>query len=350
MSDKLLSLIVPAFNMEAYLRRGLESVIVSDGLDSLEVIVVNDGSTDRTSEIAHEYAAKHPETFRVIDKENGHYGSCVNAGLKVASGEFVKILEADDWYDAKAFSGFLALLRRVSGKVDVVYSNMACVDACDKPFHYDLFDYPTDRVFAFHEIADKTPCRANTAICYRTQLLRDMGYRQPEGLPYTDNLWTTVPFARVKTCAFFSGVLYRYFVARPGQSMSPDVWKRNVPSMVKVLSFMMDAYSRMGGSLADANRAFVEGSIQNIAVIVYQSLFGHAPIRLVMESFPRIDSRLGALLPTVHQALGGLEVLSRLGGVPYVRISRKGRIPLLLMVALVRLVYLAGSALRSRAR
>ena len=350
MSEKLLSLIVPAFNMEAYLRRCLESVIVPDGLDSLEVIVVNDGSTDRTGEIAHDYAARFPGTFRVIDKENGHYGSCVNAGLKAAAGEFVKILEADDWYDTKAFAEFLALLRRVSGQVDVVFSNMACVDADDQPHHYEFFDYPTDRVFAFHEIADKRPCRANTAICYRTRLLRDMGYRQPEGLPYTDNLWTTVPFARVKTCAFFPGVLYRYFVARPGQSMSPDVWKRNIPSMVKVLSFMMDAYAEMGDSLADANRAFVEGSIQNIAEIVYQALFGHAPVRLVVDSFGAIDSRLAALLPTVHRHLGVLEVLNRLGGVPYVRVARKGRVFTLLMVALVRLVYLAGSVLRSRTR
>ena len=64
-------------------------------MQKLEVIVVNDGSKDRTSEIAHGFEAMHPGVFRVIDKANGHYGSCINAGLKNASGPYVKVLDVD---------------------------------------------------------------------------------------------------------------------------------------------------------------------------------------------------------------------------------------------------------------
>ena len=97
MSAKLLTVIVPSYNMEKYLLKCLGSLIVAPELmERIEVIVVNDGSTDRTSEIAHSFEVKFPGVFRVIDKENGHYGSCVNAGLKMASGVFAKILDADD--------------------------------------------------------------------------------------------------------------------------------------------------------------------------------------------------------------------------------------------------------------
>lgn len=86
--------------MEKYLRRCLDSLIIDeDGMKQLEVLVINDGSKDSSSQIAHEYQDKYPDTFRVIDKENGNYGSCINRGLKEATGKYVKVLDADDWFD-----------------------------------------------------------------------------------------------------------------------------------------------------------------------------------------------------------------------------------------------------------
>lgn len=348
MAKKLLSLIVPSFNMEEYLRHCLNSVLLSDRLDSFEVIVVNDGSKDRTSEIAHEYAATYPNTYKVIDKQNGHYGSCINAGLKIATGEFVKILEADDWYDTAVFKEFLDLLEAVSGKVDVVYSNMACVSEKDEPLKYDTFDYPVGRVFDFSEIKNCTPCRANTAICYRTQLLRDIDYHQPEGMPYTDNLWTTVPFSKVKTCAFLPKVLYRYWVGRPGQSMSPAVWKRNVSSMVRVLGIMLDEYEKLPNDILEVNRNFIIGAIESIAVIVYQALFHHTPILYTLEAFKSLDERLRNVVPSAYKRLNDLEVLSSINGIPYVKISRYSTCMLVVMLVLVRGVGLLGSFRKRR--
>ena len=89
---KLLSLAIAAYNMEAFLDQCLKSVTRFDIPDSLEVIVVNDGSKDRTSEIAHAYQKMRPDIIQVIDKENGHYGSCINKGLEVATGKYFRPL------------------------------------------------------------------------------------------------------------------------------------------------------------------------------------------------------------------------------------------------------------------
>ena len=80
-SEKLLSVIIPSYNMEAYLPKCLGSLLIDDKelLQRLDVIVVNDGSKDRTSKIAHDFEVKYLGVFRVIDKENGNYGSCINA-------------------------------------------------------------------------------------------------------------------------------------------------------------------------------------------------------------------------------------------------------------------------------
>lgn len=111
MNGKILTLLIPSYNMEKYLINCLTSLIVHEKLmKKLEVLVVNDGSKDKTSEIAHRFEKQYPDTFRVIDKKNGNYGSCINRGLKEANGQFIKILDADDTFETSNFSKYLDFL------------------------------------------------------------------------------------------------------------------------------------------------------------------------------------------------------------------------------------------------
>ena len=117
---KILTVVIPTYNMQDYLRRCLDSLIIpEEQMKQLEVLVVNDGSKDSSSAIAHEYQDKYPNTFRVIDKENGNYGSCVNRGLKEATGKYFRILDADDWFDNVELKKFVQSLNYIPS-VDVV--------------------------------------------------------------------------------------------------------------------------------------------------------------------------------------------------------------------------------------
>lgn len=106
--DKILTIIIPTYNMEKYLRHCLDSLIVPN-MDKVEVLMINDGSKDSSSAIGHEYQNRYPKTFRVIDKENGNYGSCINRGLKEATGKYVKVLDADDSFDQLIFKNTLTI-------------------------------------------------------------------------------------------------------------------------------------------------------------------------------------------------------------------------------------------------
>ena len=126
MLHKTLTVVVPTYNMEKYLRRCLDSLIVGEeGMAQLEVLVVNDGSKDSSSAIAHEYEARYADTFRVIDKENGHYGSCVNRGVEEARGRYIKILDADDCYDNAEFEKYVDTIKTVD--VDMVLNDYAFI-------------------------------------------------------------------------------------------------------------------------------------------------------------------------------------------------------------------------------
>ena len=99
---KLLSIAIPCYNSENYMRKCIESLL--PGGEDVEIIIVDDGSTrDRTAEIADEYAALYPTIVRVVHKENGGHGSAVNVGIATATGLYFKVVDSDDWVKQDAY-------------------------------------------------------------------------------------------------------------------------------------------------------------------------------------------------------------------------------------------------------
>jgi len=114
-----ISVIIPVYNVEKYLKKCLESVI-NQTLEELEIIVVNDGSEDSSPEIIRAYAEKDTR-IRIIDKENTGYGNSMNCGLATAVGEYIGIVESDDFISEKMYETLYGL--SLDGTVDVVKGN-----------------------------------------------------------------------------------------------------------------------------------------------------------------------------------------------------------------------------------
>ena len=106
---KLLSVAIPSYNSEDYLEHCIESLLV--GGEDVEIIVVDDGSKDRTAEIADKYAENYPTIVKAIHQENGGHGEAVNAGIRNASGLYFKVVDSDDWVDGEAYRQILSALR-----------------------------------------------------------------------------------------------------------------------------------------------------------------------------------------------------------------------------------------------
>ena len=173
---KLLSIIIPTYNMDKYLHKCLDSLVVSEkNMKRLEVLVINDGSKDSSSQIGHEYESKYPQTFRVIDKENGNYGSCINRGLKEAAGKYVKVLDADDYYDNLVFVKFINYLS--DKDVDLIINDFCIVDEDDKVTETFTFPFATDRTFSlddyYHVASDWL---WHHGITYKREILTNMGF------------------------------------------------------------------------------------------------------------------------------------------------------------------------------
>lgn len=243
--EKILTIVIPTYNMQDYLRRCLDSLIVpEEQMTQLEVLVVNDGSKDNSSAIAHEYQDKYPDTFRVIDKENGNYGSCVNRGLKEATGKYIKILDADDWFDADNFKQFIKKLNEID--VDVVITNYTSYFPDETKntafsFHKGLFSFDE----AFYEKRQELESVQMHAICYKTSCFHGLNYHQTEGISYTDQEWILLPWINVNTLFYLPLSVYQYNLSREGQTCDLSVFYKKMPDQFLSVKNSIEAVVRL---------------------------------------------------------------------------------------------------------
>ena len=133
--EKLLTVSVAAYNGAATLQKALSSCLVADeSLQALlDVIIIDDGSTDGTAALAQAFVQAHPGSFRLVSKVNGGYGSTLNTAVELASGRYFRTLDCDDWFDTNALQ---TLLRRLQNcTADAVYTNYRTVqeNAAERP-------------------------------------------------------------------------------------------------------------------------------------------------------------------------------------------------------------------------
>ncbi len=234
---KTLSIIIPTYNMEALLPRCLDSLLIKENLDKLEVWVVNDGSKDKSSEIAHQYEAKHPGIFNVIDKPNGNYGSCINTALPKCTGKYVKILDADDYFVTDSLARMVGKMQEVD--VDLFLSNVQSFGAKERT---DLVPRTSSgEVLPITEF--KAKYLAMHQIAYRTELLKDIDYKQTEGISYTDTEWDYFPMFHVQNFYYMNEVVYMYFEGRIGQTMDSKVIARSTSQFETIMKRMLNHYN-----------------------------------------------------------------------------------------------------------
>ena len=121
---KLLSIAIPSYNSQDYMEHCIDSLLA--GGEDVEILIVDDGSNDRTAQIADAYAEKYPTIVKAIHQENGGHGEAVNAGIRNASGLYFKVVDSDDWVDKEAYEKILSVLKELSGgsqTLDMLISN-----------------------------------------------------------------------------------------------------------------------------------------------------------------------------------------------------------------------------------
>ena len=232
-----LSVIVPMYNVEAYLEDCLNS-LAAQTLDDMEVLLIDDGSSDRTPEIAKLFAESHPD-FRYFRKENGGLSDARNFGIPYAEGEYIAFLDSDDWVEPDIYEHMI----NAAGNADVCVADLEyCYEDPSKNFVMKgLSDQNADEI---QKRALLSPLFAWNKI-YKAELFQgEHGYRYPKGTWYEDHPVTTMIFAKASGIAYLpeAGFHYRQ---REGSIMSARN-DRRIVQIFDVLEMVRTNFRREG--------------------------------------------------------------------------------------------------------
>lgn len=236
-TEKILTVSIAAYNGEKTLSKALESCVVQ-GIEQLDVIVVDDGSTDHTSAIAEHYAAQWPDSFRVIRQPNGGYGSALMTGLANARGKYFRTLDCDDWFDVDALKAMLRYLEKCN--TDIVFSNYCTVGAEQIQNVFDVCkEYETKKSYTFDELGQRELDLEIHGMTCRTRMLRAADIRLPMHCSYTDMAYTFMAMNAARTISFCPVTLYHYQLGRDGQSVGIDNYQKHFDDYAKVADQIM---------------------------------------------------------------------------------------------------------------
>lgn len=242
---KILSIIIPTYNMEKYLQKCLDSLILDDYemFKTLDILIVNDGSKDNSLSIAKGYEQKYPGIYRVIDKENGNYGSCINAALPNAAGKYIKVLDADDSFNKENLSLMLSALRVID--VDMFITDFEIVNDKGKTTSVRRANFPKNIMFNMPDFIPTQTVFSMHAVTYKTQNLRNIGYHQTEKASYTDVEWVFAPITTIKTAYYYPIIIYKYLIGRAGQTVEGNTVHKRTNERFRILQDCMELYDTL---------------------------------------------------------------------------------------------------------
>lgn len=236
---KVLTVSVAAYNMEQYLTKTLDSMVVPGIMDQLEVFIVDDGGKDNSLEIGKKFAAKYPNTFFPIHKENGGYGSTVNYSIAHATGKYFRCLDGDDWFDKDGLRKLVCFLAEADADAVVTPYYMGTEDN----LRYRALPGLKENVSI--PVSEIINGRFNIySATFKTELLRRSGVKLPEHMLYTDQVFFTIPFAYAENVNFLNCCVYCYRLGREGQSVNRDSVMKHLGESISLVKQNTEFYEK----------------------------------------------------------------------------------------------------------
>ncbi|MEG0049379.1 MAG: glycosyltransferase family 2 protein [Clostridia bacterium] len=297
--QKTLSIAIAAYNVASTLGQTLDSLEKASCLDQLDVMVIDDGSTDETAKLADEYAARHPTAIRVLRKQNGGWGSTVNTGMQNAEGKYFLQLDGDD---------YLTHLDEL-----VTYLDQCQTDLVYMP--YIVFRDQSDSVMktvtelnvpCYQEpqpISKLAKIPSVHAIVVRTEILRQAKISVAEHCFYTDVEFVLKICSAVQSISFFALPVYCYRLGFDGQSMSKTGVRKHYHDHVRMLTNMFQYKKALA---CDAHiKAIFDRRLSDACYYQYLFFFALPCTKQQQQELKAFDAFLKATDPAIYEQASG---------------------------------------------
>lgn len=266
----ILTISIAAYNAEKYLEKCLSSLIKCQRFNALQIIVVDDGSSDNTAEIGKSYAKRYPDQIRLISKANGGHGSTINTTIQLAEGKYYKIVDSDDWVESANIDVLVGYLESLD--VSIVINPYYIVNADSgekqiiKPF---ITNAPTDgQLICISQLYEYEYRHAMHSLTFNTSLVRQMGPIIDEKCFYVDAEYTIFPMKYAKSFVYYDFPIYDYLMGTNEQSMNETNMIRRRDQHLKVCKRVIDFY-RGNHEIEEGIRSVIKRRVDSLICTEY---------------------------------------------------------------------------------
>ena len=220
----------------------IDSLLI--GKEDVEIIIIDDGSKDKTGKIADRYQKKYPTIVKAIHQENGGHGEGINTGLKHATGKYFKVVDSDDWLDEKAYKKLLKEIKHID--TDLVVCNYVYTYTDGRKEQTISFAnvYEEGKVLTWNDIHrfKLTQYPSLHSMMYKKSVLDKSNIDLPKHVFYEDNLFIYLPLVNTNTIYYLNLDLYRYYIGRADQSVQETQLIKRSSHQVLVSEKVCTAY------------------------------------------------------------------------------------------------------------
>lgn len=308
--SKILTVVVPTYNVEKYIRQNLESFEVEQVLEDLEVLIVSDGSKDGSVDIAREFAHRHPDTFKIIEKENGGHGSTINRGILEATGTYFKVVDADDWVLEEGLVNLVKQLKACDS--DLVVSRFYW-------YHHDKgttsveIENPVPGTEYYKEYKLTDVCEnmyvKMHGMTVKTDILRQIP-KIDENCFYVDVEYVLFPIPLIDTVTVIPDYVYMYRIGIAGQSMDPAKMQRNQDNFDIVLNRMFEFYTQCRKDGIDQPKmTYLTKFLGRVTASRFKIFLGFPYSKDIKKQMMEFDDRIKKNYPDIYNSINQKAVL-----------------------------------------
>jgi len=308
---KLLTISIAAYNVEKYIKQCLNPFIDKSFMDDIEVLIINDGSSDKTALIAKKYEDRYPGTFRLIDKENGGHGSAVNRGISEAKGKYFKTVDGDDWVDEKAFKELIDYIR--TSDTDIISTDYWWVDDNTKKKIKEIkntfrgMEYR--KKYLFDNICRDIHINIH-AMTIKTEILQKNNIRLDHNCFYVDAEYVLFPVPYINTIVFLPEPVYMYRLGLETQSMNLLNMQKNCSHHEKVIKRIMELYnSRTGKNLSTPKKEYIEKAIAKLITSQIKIYLSYPASPEMKRKIAAMDKKLKRYYPQIYEKINNKAVV-----------------------------------------
>lgn len=238
----ILTVAIPAYNVEKYIDKTINSLVKSNQCDCMEVLIVDDGSTDATKDMADALAKKY-DFVKAFHQENGGHGAAINTGIREAQGKYFKLLDGDDWVNPEGLAQLITVLDNIED--DFVLCDFHEVYMKEKRKKRVSYSFEKGRTLPLDDLCVKFFISMHS-FTFRTEILKKL----PKSIDchsfYVDMEYMLYPLPFVRTFRYEAIDVYQYRLEREGQSVSAEGFRKHHKEDANVLWQLIDYYNKYG--------------------------------------------------------------------------------------------------------